>query len=118
MSEHQNVRLDDLLHYVREGKILEAMSEFYADNVIMEEPAYGTTIGLPANIKREKQFVESVKEFRNFQTPHVAVGPNTAMYENIMDWVGTDGKDHHVEQVSVQTWKNGKIIHERFYYSA
>ena len=42
----------------------------------------------------------------------------TAMYECIIDWTDTDGKDHHLEEVSVQTWKNGKIVLERFYYHA
>lgn len=117
-QSHDNVRLHEMLQYVREGRLLDAMKEFYADNVVMEEPAYGATKGLDANLKREQHFAESVKEFRNFQVPHVAVGQNTGMYENVMDWIGQDGREYHVEQVSVQTWKNGKIIHERFYYNA
>lgn len=111
---HENVRLHDLLHLFREGRIVDAMKEFYADNVIMEVPA-GATRGLDANIEREQRFLESVREFRNFQVPRLAMGPNTAMYENIIDWTGTDGREHHLEQVAVQTWKNGKIIHERVY---
>ena len=118
MTENSNVRLDDLLNYIRTGKVMEAMKEFYAENVVMEEPAYGATKGLAENLVREKHFVDSVKEFKNFQVPHQAVGTNTAIYENIMDWIGQDGKEYHMEQVSVQTWKNGKIVHERFYYNA
>lgn len=116
-TESTNVRLDDLLSYIREGRVMDAMKEFYADNVVMEEPAYGATKGLEANLAREQQFMDSVKDFRDFRVPHHATTSNTAMYENIMDWTGKDGKDYHVEQVSVQTWKNGKIIHERFYYA-
>ncbi len=112
-----NVRLHELLDYVRQGKIMEAMREFYADDVVMEEPAYGKTEGLAANLEREQKFVESVAEFKNFETPHVAVGDNTGIYENVMDWTTTDGNDVHVEQVVVQTWNaDGKITHERFYY--
>ena len=40
-----------------------------------------------------------------------------SFYENVMDWVGTDGKDYHVEQVVVAKWRDGKIYHERFYYA-
>jgi len=96
---------------------MEAMHEFYADNVTMEDPMSGTTRGLEENLKREQRFLDSVKDLKNFQVMHSAIGPNTAMYENVMDWVGQDGKDYHLEQVSVQTWKNGKIIYERFYHS-
>lgn len=118
MSQHENVRIDDLLVYVREGRFLEAMAEFYAPNVTMEDPSYGATHGLDANIERERAFLKSLKELRACYVPKVAKSANTAMYENILDWVDQQGKTHHVEQVSVQTWKNGKIIHERFYYHA
>jgi hypothetical protein len=113
----KNVRLEELLGYVREGRILDAMREFYAEEVVMEEPLYGTTTGLEANLAREEQFVSAVKEIRNFAVSRMAVGEDTAFYENVMDWLGVDGNEYHIEQVSVQTWKDGKIVHERFYYS-
>ena len=113
-----SVRLNELLDYIRAGRILDAMREFYAEDVVMTEPAYGATRGLAANTSREEQFVASVKEFKNFQVPHLAIDDKTghAFYENVMDWIGVDGKPYHVEQVSVQQWKGGKIVSERFYY--
>ncbi|MEM9881513.1 MAG: ester cyclase [Planctomycetota bacterium] len=115
MSE-SNVRLHELLDTIRNGRIMDAMREFYADDVVMAEPRYGETVGLPANLEREEKFVASVKEFKGFETPAVAVGDGVGIYENVMDWVDTDGNDVHVEQVVVQKWKDGKIVHERFYY--
>lgn len=112
-----NVRIHELLDYVRNGKIMEAMKEFYADDVVMEEPAYGKTVGLEANLEREQKFVDSVKQFKSFETPAVAVGDNVSTYENSMDWTDTDDNDIHIEQVAVQKWKDGKIVHERFYYA-
>jgi len=81
-----NVRVHELLDYLRNGRIMDAMREFYADDVVMEEPAYGKTEGLAANLAREEQFVDS-------------------------------GKPVHVEQVAVARWRDGKIVHERFYYN-
>jgi hypothetical protein len=112
-----SVRINELLEYVRTGRIMDAMTEFYADETVMTEPAYGATKGLAANLEREQKFVNSVAEFKGFETPNVAVTGNTSVYENVMDWVGTDGKDYHVEQVVVAEWNDeGKIVHERFYY--
>lgn len=116
MSDN-NVRINELLDYVRQGRIMDAMKEFYADEVVMTEPAYGDTVGLAANLDREQAFVDSVKEFKNFETPAIAVGDGVSIYENIMDWTSVDGQDIHVEQTAVQKWKDGKIIHERFYYA-
>jgi len=117
MSNEQNVRIESLLDYIRGGRIMEAMNEFYADDVVMEEPAYGATVGLAANLAREQQFVDSVAEFKGFETPTVLIGEGSASYENVMDWTSTDGTEIHVEQVVVQDWKDGKIVRERFYYS-
>ena len=115
MAENQ-VRIHELLDYVRQGRIMDAMREFYAEDVVMEEPAYGKTVGLAANLEREQKFVDSVKEFKNFETPRVSVGDGVSIYENVMDWVDVNDNPVHVEQVAVATWKDGKIIEERFYY--
>ena len=112
-----NVRIQELLDYVRNGRIMDAMKEFYADDVVMEEPAYGKTVGLAANLEREQKFVDSVKEFKGFRADNVAAGDDVSFYENVMDWVDVDGNDVHVEQISVAEWKDGKIVHERFYYN-
>lgn len=90
MSTDQNVRIHELLDFVRNGRIMDAMQEFYADEVVMEEPAYGKTVGLPANLKREQQFVDSVAEFKGFETPAVTIGDGASCYENIMDWTSAD----------------------------
>ena len=83
----------------------------------MTEPAYGDTVGLAANLEREQKFVDSVKAFKNFEAPAVAVGDGVAIYENVMDWTDVNDNDIHVEQVVVQKWEGGKIVHERFYYA-
>jgi len=114
---NDNVRIHQLLEYIANGRIMDAMNEFYADDVVMEEPAHGKTVGLAANLEREQQFVAGVKEFKGFAATKVGVGDDVSLYENVMDWVDTSGADQHVEQVVVAQWRDGKIVHERFYYN-
>ncbi len=47
-------RLNDLFGYVRQGKIIEAMNEFYDKDTVMQDNANPPTKGLAANIEREK----------------------------------------------------------------
>ena len=110
-------RLEDLFDHIRNGRIMDAMNEFYADDVIMTEPAYGDTVGLAANLQREQQFVDSVKEFKNFDVTAHGVGDDVTFYENIMDWIDVNDQPVHVEQLVVARWKDGKIVNERFYYN-
>jgi ketosteroid isomerase-like protein len=112
-----NVRIHALLEEIRNGRILEAMEEFDADDVVMTEPAH-TCAGKAANIEREKAFVASVKEFRGFETPMVAIDGDTSVYENVMEWTDRDGKEIRLEQVVVARWEDGRIVHERFYHHA
>lgn len=109
-------RLKDLHRYIREGRILEAMNEFYAKDVIMQENANPPTVGLTANIEREKEFLRGVKEWKGFEVKLIGVGDDVTFYEAVFDFIATDGTPVHMEQVDVARWKDGKIIHQRFYY--
>ena len=109
-------RLNDLFSYIRQGKIIEAMNEFYDKDTVMQENANPPTKGLAANIEREKQFMSGVKEWKGFTVTTSGVGDNVTFYESTSDFVATSGVPVHIEQVSVAKWKNDKIVHERFYY--
>ena len=109
-------RLNDLFGYIRQGKIIEAMNEFYDKDTVMQDNANPPTKGLAANIEREKQFMSGVKEWKGFTVTTSGVGDNVTFYESTSDFVTTGGVPVHLEQVSVAKWKNGKIVHMRFYY--
>ena len=109
-------RLNDLFGYIRQGKIIEAMSEFYDKEMVMQDNANPPTVGQAANVEREKQFLSGVKEWKGFNVTVSAVGDNVTFYECSLDFIATSGQPVHMEQVVVAKWKNGKIVHERFYY--
>ena len=109
-------RLNDLFGYIRQGKIIEAMNEFYDKDTVMQDNANPPTKGLAANIEREKQFMSGVKEWKGFNVTASAVGDNVTFYECSLDFIATSGQPVHMEQVVVAKWTNGKIVHERFYY--
>ncbi len=109
-------RLNHLLDYIRQGKIIDAMSEFYDNDTVMQDNANPPTKGLAANIEREKHFLSGVKEWKGFTVTASGVGDHVTFYESTMDFIATNGQPVHLEQVSVARWNNGKIVHERFYY--
>ncbi len=122
MSTQTNInlqgRLEDLFAYIREGRILDAINEFYAEDAAMQENDQPPTVGRKAKFEREKQFISTVKEWRRFDVTAKGVGDDVTFYETVMDWVATDGTPVHVEQVVVAKWRDGRIIHERYYYNA
>ena len=117
----------ELVHQLNEhigtGKILEAMEAFYAEDTQMQENKNAPCVGLAANIEREKQFLAQVKDFHAFGANAVGVdggenGTGTALVESYMEFTNQEDQKVRLEQVSVQKWENGKIVHERFYYDS
>ncbi len=109
-------RLRDLCQYIREGKIIEAMHEFYDENVEMQENLEPPCVGLEANIKREEEWLTSVKEFKEYEVQALGVGGNTTFQECTFNYITVDGKEVFTAQVARAIWKDNKIIHERFYW--
>ena len=111
-------RLEDLFCYIRKGLILDAIHEFYAKEAVTQENNLPPTLGREANLEREKQFLSTVKEWQRFDVTAKGVGEDVTFYETVMDWVTTDDTPVHVEQVVVAKWRDGKIIHERYYHNS
>ena len=111
-------RVRDLVSYIQNGRIIEAMNEFYADDVRMQENNNPPTVGLAANVERERQFVNSVRQWKGFTVEAVAVDANRSktLVQSTLEFDGVDGKNYRSDQVAVQTWRDGKIVHEKFYY--
>jgi len=111
-------RVQELVSYIQNGRIIDAMYEFYADDVRMQENNNPPTVGLAANVERERQFVGYVKEWKRFDVDALAVdaarGRTVVLSRCEVDAV--DGKSVKMDQVAVQTWRDGKIVDEKFYY--
>ena len=111
-------KIDDLNELVRKGKVLEAFEKYYHDDVIMQENENPPTIGKAANLQREKEFYSSLTEFRNAKPLKITVGDNTSMVQWQFDYTHKDWGVRNYKQVSVQDWKDGRIIKEQFFYGS
>jgi ketosteroid isomerase-like protein len=111
-------RVEQLKSYINEGKIIDAMTEFYSDDLVMQENSETPTRGLEANIEREKQFLSTVKEWHwtDWRATAVNEKDGIAIIEYAFEFTNTDGKKVTYEQATVQRWKDGKIVSERFYH--
>lgn len=113
-SLQQNVQ--QLNEMILQGNIIEAMEKFYDDEVVMQENAMPPTIGKEANLQREKEFISNLIDFRGARPLSVAFGENLAMTKWHFDYTHKEWGDRNYTQVSVQNWKNGKIVREEFFY--
>jgi ketosteroid isomerase-like protein len=107
----------DLNEKILSGKALEAFEEYYADDVVMQENSDTPFVGKDVNRKRELEFFGSVKEFHGARLEGSAVDGDTSFSQWWLDITFQNGQRAQSTQVAVRKWKNGKIVHERFFYN-
>ena len=109
---------EEIKALVLQGKAMEAFEKFYGDDVVMQENETPATVGKAANRDRELDFFSKLTEFRGADVKAVAYGEDVIISEWFLDYTHSEwGKVTH-DQVSVQRWKDGKVVHECFYYTA
>ncbi|MGP1273127.1 MAG: nuclear transport factor 2 family protein [Phycisphaerales bacterium] len=108
----------DLIETMKAGDILGAFEKHYADDIEMQENSEPPTTGKNANREREKQFLASIRDFKSLWIDSVAINEadGVAFIEYGFNFINTEGQDITYQQAARQTWKDGKIVSERFYH--
>ena len=109
-------RVNKLVEWVQQGRILDAMHEFYAIDVQMQENQNAPTQGFEANLEREKQFVASIAQIHECRAVETMIDGNKAVIHWILDFTSTSGEHVRLDQLALQDWHDGKIVNERFVY--
>jgi ketosteroid isomerase-like protein len=119
-SQSTTAKLDhDLNQAILSGDILDAFEKFYADDIVMQENDSAPFTGKEVNRKREQDFVNSVEQFHGAKLLGEAVTGDVSFseWEYDVTFKGGGGRVK-MQQVASRRWKNGQIVHERFYYKA
>lgn len=99
------------------GKILEAFDKFYAEEIVMQDNNYPVREGKATNRLYEEAFVNGLTEFRGARVENVLISDGIAVVEWWFDYTHKDYGVRNYKQVSVQRWKDDKIVEEKFYYN-
>lgn len=110
-------KISDLNDLVLQGKGMEAFEKYYHDQVVMQENEAEPMVGKDANRKREEEFFSNLSELRTAKPLKVTIGEGITMVEWLYDYTHREWGVRNYSQVSVQEWKDGKIIKEKFYYN-
>ena len=111
-----NTQVQSVIDGILTGKILETFDAYYSDDVVMSENRTEERVGKAVNREYEIQFLDNVQEFHGAQVGRVIVDGNNAAVEWSFDITFKDGNRVKMQQVALQTWKDGKIIREDFYH--
>jgi len=123
MSETLLEKTKRMIEGLKHGKFVEGMEEFYADDVINEEPTGVKTAGKATLIENEKETLENVAAYHGIEISSFGVGEDDgqgngvtfAEYKLSVDM--KDGSKFNPDQVQVTRWENGKAKRIKFYYN-
>jgi ketosteroid isomerase-like protein len=113
MSTRENVQA--VIDGILAGKILETFDQYYADDVIMSENGVDERVGKATNRAYEEAFVNNVA-FHGATVGRIIVEGDQAAVEWTFDLTPKGGQRITQKQVSVQTWKGGRVVREDFYH--
>lgn len=113
-----------IMAMLKEGQFVEGMEQFYADDVVNEEPTGATIDGLAALVAHEKNVLENVAAYHGIEVRAVGVGEDdgngngVTFAEYKLSVEMKDGSTFNPDQVQVIRWKDGKAVHNKFYYNS
>ena len=117
-------RVQELLNFFQTNPpVREIYERFYDENVVVQENMQSPRVGREMSIDRQEKMNTNVKEVHSFQLGTILVNADApdsldghSMIEMHLDLTTQDGYRIRIEEVGLQTWKDGKIIHERYFY--
>ena len=119
MTESQiNNLLTDLNALVINSKLMDAFEKYYHEEIEMQENSNPPVKGKDVNRKRELEFLANVTEFRSASVNGTAVNNNISFVIWSYDYTHKEWGVRNYTQVSVQHWRDGKIVKEQFFYGS
>ena len=108
-------RVGEFVDYVKSGRYIEALEEFYAHSASVRDNLGKPRTGLAALIEHERRTLARVKMRTHAVGPTIIDGDWVAI-NWVFEMTLADGSVHYLDELAVQKWQDGRIITEQFYY--
>lgn len=108
-------RLAALVEMVEAGEFLEAMLLFYAADVEVRENEQAPRLGLEAAIANEERVLAAFPRVAAKALATFAAG-DEAVIRWTFEFATADGTTFRLDELALQTWRDGWIVREKFYY--
>ncbi|MBN8838810.1 MAG: ester cyclase [Sphingomonadales bacterium] len=113
MSLSQQV--DGLIEMVERGEFIEAFPRFYAVDAEMQENDNPPRVGIDALIANERMMLAAFPQVQARALSRFVSG-DQAVIRWTFEFVAPHGATIRLDELTLQTWRDGRIVHEKFYY--
>lgn len=109
-------RIDSLIEYTLDNRLIEALREFYHPDVVMQENCQPPRVGLAASLERQRTAQAMTAQIHEVKAVLLVHDGDKAAIEWHAEWTTVGGARFRIEEIALQRWKGDRIIHERFFY--
>ncbi len=114
METLDNVK--ELIALAEQGRFLEAIERFYAEDATMQENLDSPRVGLRALVENERRVLATVPDIHVERVGWFVVDRERAAINWVFAYTDPSGRKIQLDEVASQEWRDGKIVRERFYY--
>ena len=105
-----------LIARVEQGKFVEALQEFYAEDATMQENGNAPRVGLSKLVDHERGVMAAFKEIRTLPVKKWLVDGDHVIINWVFEFTRPDGTRFRMDELALQRWRGDRVAEERFYY--
>jgi hypothetical protein len=109
-------RVHEFVNAVREGRYVEAIEDFYAEESTMKENLGPERQGRDLLIQHEKAVLSGLKKMATQRVGAVLIDGERVVINWVFEMTGHDGAVRRLDELALQTWRDDHIVEEQFYY--
>jgi ketosteroid isomerase-like protein len=109
-------RVDAFIAAVRDGRYVEAIRDYYAENATMQENQQAERGGRDVLMAHEQAVLDSLKSMVTFEVGPVLINGDQVVVNWVFEMTTADGTVRRMDELAMQTWRDDRIVTERFYY--
>lgn len=114
MPERQ--RVEAFIAAVVGGDHVNAIADFYHEDASMQENLQEPRRGRPLLMEHEAKALKRLKRMHTHAAPTFLVDGDNVAINWTFDAMTPDGTTRRLQEVSLQRWRDDRVIEERFFY--
>jgi len=112
-SQH---RVSEFVAAVSEGRHVEAIEAFYAEDATMKENLGPERRGRDVLIQQERAVLDRLTTIVTQHVGVVLIDGDHVVINWVFEMTGRDGSVRRMDELALQTWRDDRIVEEQFYY--
>jgi hypothetical protein len=109
-------RVQALIALVEQGKFVEALETFYAEDASMQENTAPPRRGLAKLVAHERRVMAAYKETRGRHLDEPLVQGDRVVIHWLFEFETASGVTVTLDELAYQLWRGDKVVAEQFYY--